>query len=164
MRAPAPATPDALLLHTGCIWCTPNPCAESTANSQGHQTRATGCTLSVRCSSVKNSSRALANITQHGRANSILPVSGASIRCARLTRARVRHLTGRTRAASSAANTCVQCCQHLRLVRNRKYTLNFLTSSTGGREEPKPISTLGTPPPLQSVPTPTSLHHHVQVC
>ena len=55
--------------------------------------------------------------------------------------------------------------------RNRKYTLNFLksaksrlASSVGGREEPTPLSTLGTPPPLQSVPTPPSVHHHVQVC
>ena len=65
--------------------------------------------------------------------------------------------------------TRVRCCQHQRPVRetlprllqishrrNRKYELNFLKSAescraceAGGREEPKPLSTLGTPPPLQ---------------
>ena len=44
------APPDALLRHTGCVRCTPDPCAESSANSQGHWTRATRRTLSVRCS------------------------------------------------------------------------------------------------------------------
>ena len=85
---------------------------------------------------------------------------------------RHRHQTGRSGPAFGAANTSVRCCQHQRPVsvsqreilpqllqishrRNRKYTLNFLksaesclASSTGGREEPKPLSTLGTPPPL----------------
>jgi len=48
--APDTAAPDAQLVHTGRVRCTPDPCAERSANSHGHQTRATGRTQSVRCS------------------------------------------------------------------------------------------------------------------
>ena len=48
--APDTAPPDAQLVHTGRVRCTPDSCAESSANSHGHRTQATGCTLSVRCS------------------------------------------------------------------------------------------------------------------
>ena len=37
-------------------------------------------------------------------------------------------------------------------------------SSTGGREEPKPLSTSSTTTPFEKVLTPPSVHHHVQVC
>ena len=63
--APDTAPPDAQLVHTGRVRCTPDPCAESSANSHGHRTQATGRTLSVRCSPVRNSSHALADVKHH---------------------------------------------------------------------------------------------------
>jgi hypothetical protein len=48
--APDTAPPDAQQIHTGGVRCSPDSCAESSANSHGHRTQATGRTLSVRCS------------------------------------------------------------------------------------------------------------------
>ena len=60
------------------------------------------------------------------------------------------------RPASSAFAPCVHDFTKISHQRNRKYTVNFLKSAesrlatlAGGREEPKPLSTQGTPPPLQ---------------
>ena len=50
-------TPDALLVHTGRVQCTPDSCAESSANLQGHRMWVTGRTLSVRCSPDLNTER-----------------------------------------------------------------------------------------------------------
>ena len=74
--------PDALLRHTGRVRCTPDPCAESSANSEGHRTQVTGRTLSVRCSLVRNTSHALADVTPHRTRKQSLP----SVRCQRPVR------------------------------------------------------------------------------
>src|ERR687888_1945901 len=69
-------------------------------------------------------------------------------------------------------NKCTNLCSRVSMFspkicirRNRKYAFHFpestesrLASSAGGREGPKPISTLQTPPPLQMC-----QHHQVYI-
>ena len=120
----------------------------------GHRTRATGRTLSVRCSPDSCAERVAKPPAHRTLSTGLTPVRPVH------TCATDPHRT---------LWTSVRCYQHQRPVRetlprllqnshrrNRKYTLNFLksaesrlASSTGGREEPTPLSTLGTPPPLQ---------------
>ena len=123
------ARPDALLRHTRRVRCTPDPCAESSANSQGHRTRATGRTLSVRCSLDSCAERVAkppTHWTLSTRLTPVRPVHSAHLRH-RLT----PHWT---------LWTSVRCCEHQRPVsardfsknshrRNRKYILNFLKSA-----------------------------------
>ena len=77
-----------------------------------------------------------------------------------LNRAKHWQHTGRSGQRSVpprfASGECLPWLLQISHRRNRKYTLIFhksdesrLASSAGGREEPKPLSTLGTPPPLQ---------------
>ena len=127
---------------TGRVRCTPDPCAESSTNSQGHRMRATGRTLSVSCSPdscAKRVSKPTAHRTLSTGHTPVRPVHSAHLRH-RLTPHRTLW-------------TNVWCCQHQRSVsvsqretlsqllqishrRNRKYTLNFLKSAKSRRAPP----------------------------
>ena len=71
------SAPDAEQVGTGRVRCTPDSCAESSANSQGHRTQATGRTLSVRCTPDPCAER-VAKRPHTGRAP---PDAQASVRC-----------------------------------------------------------------------------------
>ena len=95
------APPDALLRHTGRVRCTPDPCVESSANSQGHRTRATVRTLSVRCSPdscAKRVAKMPAHRTLSTGLTPVRPMHSAHLRH-RLTPHRTLW-------------TSVRCCQH----------------------------------------------------
>jgi len=149
---PAPATPDALQVHTRRVRCPPDPSAESSANSQGHWTKPPDAPERPVLFSQKHSLTS----SQTGCADGILSASSASIRCALYTCASSRQCTGRSGPASGECFLVRTQLLQISHWHNRKYTLNFLksansrlASSVGGREEPKPLSTLGTPSPLQ---------------
>ena len=134
--------------HRTLYHVTLDPCAESSANSHGHRTRATGRTLSVRCSPDSCAER-VAKTPAH---QTLKPASGASTQCIR------RETLPRLLQTSHQRN-------------RKKYALNFLKSAesrraceAGGRVEPTPFSSQGTPPSLQSVPTPQSVYQQVHVC
>ena len=75
--APDTSPLDAPLVHTGRVRCTPDPCVESSANSKGHRTRPTGCTLSVWCTPVRDTRVHWLTSLHTERANSHCLASGA---------------------------------------------------------------------------------------
>ena len=155
-------------MHTGRVRCTPDPCAESSVNSQGHRTRATGRALSVRCSPdscAERGAKPPAHRTLSTGLTSVRPVHFAHL-CHRLT----PHWT---------LWTSVRCCQHQRPV---SVSRDFSKFPTGAIENihlifsknPAELAREGKRNPnlslprnstsFANVPTPPSLHHHVQVC
>ena len=91
--------------HRTLYYVTPDPCAESSTNSQGHRTRATGRTLSVRCSPDSCAERVAkppAHRTLSTGLTLVRPVHSAHLRH-RLTPHRTLW-------------TSVRCCQHQRPV------------------------------------------------
>ena len=142
--APDTAPPDAQLVHTGRTRCTPDSCAESSANSHGHRTQATGRTLSVRCSPNSCAERVAkpsAHRTLTTGLSPVRPVHSAA--------------PDNTPDALDQRPVLPTPASQISYRRNRKYTLIFLksaesrlASSAGGREKPTRLSTLGTPPPL----------------
>ena len=128
-------------LSTGSVRCSPDPCAERVAKRADTGLRA--------------------------------PDSPACVRCLTLAEPGSLH----TRRSDTAFGACAPASGTLpRLLqifhrRNRKYALHFLEKrripprKLGGRERgTHPLSTLQTPPPSQSVPTPQSVNQHVHVC
>ena len=158
-------------MSTGRVRYSPVLYAESLSNSDltglmhrevykthAHRTLSIGPTLVGQVPCQKTSQSSMLTPASTGHAHSRPPASGALC------------LLGLVSDSTPDAEARVRCLRTLRPVsekhshdfsknshwRNRKYTLNFLkstesrlASSVGGREEPKPLSTLGTPPPLQ---------------
>ena len=144
--APDTAPPDAQLVHTGPVRRELRELARSPdASHRTHPERPVLTGLMCR----EGRQTAHTPDTEH---RALSGASGA-LCC-------TRQHTGRSRPASGASAQSVWCTpvtspknSHRR---NRKYALNFLksaesrlASSVGGREKPTPLSTLGTPPPLQ---------------
>ena len=149
---PDTAPPDAQLDHTGRVRCSPDSGAESSVNSQGHRTQATGRTLSVRCSPDSCAERAAkppAHRTLSTGLSPVLPVHSAAPDST--SDAKGQRPVPPRRASGECFFPRLLQTSHRR---NIKYILNFLKSA----ESPSHTKSVPTPP-LKSVPTPPSVHH-----
>ena len=120
----------------------------------------------VRCSSDLNpgsTAKRTSHLTRTTGRTSLRPVP--VVRCLTLAGPGTDY-TGRTDSASGASVASVRSLLRVLQMshrRNRKYTLHF--RKLGGRESgTHPLSTLQTPPPSQSVPTPQCVNQQVHVC
>jgi len=156
------APPDAQLVHTGRVRCTPDSCAESSADLQGHRTLSTG---SVRCSPDPCAER----VTKRPHTGRTPP--DALRERPVLNPSRVKHPRLRSQRPVPPHLASGECFSE------RKHSRDFSKFPTGAIENIQLIfskapnckcaNTLLNPRNSTSfvnVPTPPSVHHHVYVC
>ena len=132
--APVPDTapPDAQLVYTGRVRCTPDPCVGSSANSQGHRTRSTGRTLSVRCSLDSCTERVAKPSAHRTLSTGLTPVRPVHSATPDSTPEAKGQRPVPPRRASGECFSLPQLLQSSHR-RNRKYTLHFLKSAESRR-------------------------------
>ena len=162
------APPDALLRHTGRVRCTSDPCAESSANSQGHRTRATGRTLSVPCSPDSCAERVAKTHAHRTLSTGLTPVRPVHY----ATPDNTPDAKGqRPVPPRSASGECFSDRDFSKFPTSAIENIHLIFSKAPNVPTP-PSPERGTHTPLNprnstsfaNVPTPPSVHHHVHVC